>query len=67
MKKNMGTTDKSFRIVLAVVFGIVAFSGALASPWNYVLLVFGAIFLLTSSISFCPLYVLFGISTCKVK
>lgn len=67
MKKNMGTTDKAIRIVLAIVFAIIAFTGAVASPWNYVLLVLGAVFLLTSVVSFCPLYAPFGISTCKVK
>jgi Protein of unknown function (DUF2892) len=67
MKKNMGSTDKAVRIVLAIVFAVIAFTGAVASPWNYVLLVLGAVFLLTSVISFCPLYAPFGISTCKVK
>jgi hypothetical protein len=67
MKKNMGTTDKAIRIVLAIVFAIVAFTGAVSSPWNYVLLALGAVFLLTSFISFCPLYAPFGINTCKVK
>lgn len=67
MKKNMGSTDKAVRIVLAIVFAIIAFTGAVASPWNYVLLVLGAVFLLTSVVSFCPLYAPFGISTCKVK
>ena len=67
MKKNMGSTDKAVRIVLAIVFAVIAFTGAVASPWNYVLVVLGAVFLLTSVISFCPLYAPFGISTCKVK
>jgi hypothetical protein len=67
MKKNMGSTDKAIRIVFAIVFAIVAFNGLVSSPWNYVLLALSAVFLLTSFVSFCPLYAPFGISTCKVK
>ena len=67
MKKNMGSTDKALRIVLAIVFAIVAFNELVSSPWNYVLLALSAVFLLTSFVSFCPLYAPFGISTCKVK
>jgi hypothetical protein len=31
------------------------------------LLVLGGVFLATSFISFCPLYTLFGVNTCKIK
>ncbi|MFZ4784535.1 MAG: YgaP family membrane protein [Flavobacteriales bacterium] len=67
MKKNMGTVDRAVRVVLAIVFGILAFTDVVAAPVNYILMALGAVFLLTSLISFCPLYAPFGISTCKTK
>ncbi|MGE0567386.1 MAG: DUF2892 domain-containing protein [Bacteroidia bacterium] len=67
MKANMGTTDKIIRIVLALVFSALYFTGTVTGVLSYILLGLGAIFILTSVISFCPLYTLFGLSTCKVK
>lgn len=65
MKTNMGTTDRILRIVFALaIIGAYAahvISGTLA----ILLLVFAGIFIITSFISFCPLYTIFGISTCK--
>lgn len=66
MKPNMGTLDKTLRVLVAVViialyyFGIIQ-SGTLA----LVLLAFALIFVLTSLIGFCPLYLPLGISTKK--
>ena len=67
MKKNMGGTDRILRIVLAVVFAVLYFTGTVGGTIGLVLLILGAIFLATSLVSFCPLYLPFGISTCKVK
>ena len=67
MKKNMGGTDRILRIVLAVVFAVLYFTGTVGGTIGLVLLILGAIFLATSLISFCPLYLPFGISTCKAK
>jgi len=67
MKKNMGGTDRIIRIVLAVVFAVLYFTGTVGGTIGLVLLILGAIFLATSLISFCPLYLPFGISTCKAK
>jgi hypothetical protein len=67
MKKNMGGTDRILRIVLAVVFAVLYFTGTVGGTIGLVLLILGAVFLATSLISFCPLYLPFGISTCKVK
>ena len=65
MKKNMGVADKAIRLVLAAVF-IVLFAFELVSgTWGYALLALAAIFILTSFVSFCPLYYPFGIRTCK--
>lgn len=67
MKTNVGTPDKVIRILLAVVFSVLYFTGTVTGTLGYVLLALGAIFLLTSVMGFCPLYRIFGISTCKVK
>lgn len=65
--KNMGTADKAIRIIIAIIISILYFTGAVTGTLGIVLLVFGAIFLLTSFVSFCPLYAPFGIKTCKSK
>lgn len=64
MKKNMGKADKAVRIVLAVLFVALNLSNMVTGTAGTVLLVLAAVFLLTSFVSFCPLYVLFGIRTC---
>lgn len=65
MKANMGATDKTVRIFLALVFATLAFTNTVSGTANYILLGLAAIFILTSAISFCPLYKLFGVNTCK--
>lgn len=65
MQKNMGGTDRMLRIILAVVFAILYFTGTVTGTVGIILLVLGGILLLTSLVSFCPLYVLLGIRTCR--
>lgn len=65
MKKNMGSTDKIIRIIIALAIGVLYYTGTITGTTALVLGIFAAIFAITSLISFCPLYVLFGISTCK--
>lgn len=67
MKKNMGGTDRIVRILLAVVISVLYFTQTIGGTLGIVLLVLGGIFVLTSFISFCPLYAPFGISTCNAK
>lgn len=67
MKKNMGSADRIIRIILAIVFAALYFTGTVTGTLGVVLLVLGGVFVLTSLISSCPLYSLFGISTCPVK
>ncbi len=67
MKANMGSTDRIIRILIAAVFTVLYFTGTVTGTVGLVLLVLGAVFLVTSVISFCPLYAPFGISTCAVK
>ncbi len=66
MKANMGKTDRVIRILLALVFGALYFTQTVTGVAGYVLLGLGAIFVLTSAVSFCPLYSIFGIKTCPV-
>ena len=67
MKKNMGTIDKVIRMLIALVIVILYFTNAISGTLAVVLLILAGIFVVTSLISFCPLYLLFGISTCKKK
>jgi len=65
MKKNMGSADRIIRIIIAVVIAVLFFTKVLSGTLGIVLLVLAVVFLLTSFISFCPLYLPFGIKTCK--
>lgn len=67
MKKNMGNADKTVRILIAVVIGILYFTNVISGTLGLILLILAAVFVLTSLVSFCPLYAPLGISTCKVK
>jgi len=61
----MGTIDKAVRILAAVVIAILYFMGTITGTTAIILLVLAAVFILTSFMSFCPLYAPFGISTIK--
>ncbi len=67
MKKNMGNADRIIRILLAIVFISLYFSNTITGTWGLVLIALSAVFALTSFVSFCPLYVLVGLSTCPAK
>ncbi|MBK6363635.1 MAG: DUF2892 domain-containing protein [Saprospiraceae bacterium] len=67
MKANMGSTDKIIRIIIAVVIAALYFGNIITGTLGLVLLVLAGVFVLTSVISFCPLYAPFGISTCNTK
>lgn len=67
MKKNMGNTDKAIRIVLAIVFAALYFTNTVTGTLGLVLLILGAVFVLTSLVSFCPLYAIVGLNTCPTK
>ncbi|GIV29287.1 MAG: membrane protein [Bacteroidia bacterium] len=63
MKTNMGKNDKIIRIILAVIFGILYFTGIIEGTIGLVLLLLSVVFLITSFIGFCPLYLPFNINT----
>ena len=65
MKKNMGTIDKVLRILIALVVIGLYFANVISGIVAIILLIFSAIFIVTSLISFCPLYLPFGINTGK--
>ncbi len=67
MKKNMGSADRIIRIIIATVIAVLFFTKAITGTLGIVLLVLAGIFVLTSLVSFCPLYAPFGISTCATK
>lgn len=67
MKKNMGSTDKSIRILIAVLVGVLYFTNVIGGTLAIILGILAVVFLLTSFISFCPLYAIFNINTCKIK
>ncbi len=65
--KNMGSIDRILRVVAALVVGILYFTNVISGTLAIVLLVFSAVFLITSLVSTCPIYLPFGIKTCKTK
>lgn len=65
MKKNMGTIDRVVRLIIAIVVGVLYWQNIIEGTLAYILLAAAAIFLLTSFISFCPLYALVGLKTFK--
>ncbi|MCB0534201.1 MAG: DUF2892 domain-containing protein [Lewinellaceae bacterium] len=67
MKKNMGSIDRVVRVVLAIIFGVLYFTGTVTGTFGLVLLVLGGVFLATSLVSFCPIYAIVGLSTCPVS
>jgi Na+(H+)/acetate symporter ActP len=67
MKQNMGSIDRALRVLVAVVIGILYFTGQITGTAAIILGIFAVVFLLTSAIGFCPLYVLLKLSTIKKK
>ena len=63
----MGTLDKGIRIAAAVIIALLYYFNVIEGTLAYVLMAFSIIFLLTSFISFCPLYTLFGWNSFKLK
>ena len=65
MKKNMGAVDCILRIITAVVIAVMLIAGVFKGALAIVLGVLAAVFLLTSAVAFCPIYVPMKISTKK--
>ena len=67
MKKNMGGIDRIIRLILAIVVLVLYLTGNISGTLAIILGILAVIFFLTSLVGFCPLYVLFNISTAKKK
>lgn len=65
MKKNMGPADRIIRVIIAAVFATLFLTGIVEGTLGVILVALGGIFVLTSLVSFCPLYLPFGLKTCK--
>ena len=65
MKQNMGTVDRTIRTIMAIVVAILYFTEQITGTAATILGIFAIIFLVTSAIGFCPIYVPFKISTRK--
>jgi len=67
MKKNMGSADRIIRLVIAAIISGLYFTNVINGTLGLILIILAAVFVLTSFISFCPLYPIFGLSTCTTK
>ena len=67
MKRNMGTIDIAIRLVIAAIVIILYFTHVISGTIAIILLIFAGVFILTSLLSFCPLYLPFGFSTQSKK
>lgn len=65
MKKNMGSTDRIIRIALAILIAVLYLTNTISGTLALILGAFAIIFIITSFISVCPLYMPFKISTRK--
>ena len=63
MKKNMGTLDRVLRIAIAIAIIALYLTQIISGTMAIILLIIAAAFIITSFISFCPLYLPFGIRT----
>ena len=62
MTTNEGTLDRTLRVIVGVALLALAFAGP-RTPWGYL----GLVPLFTGVMGTCPLYSIFGISTCQPK
>lgn len=67
MKKNMGNEDRIIRVVAAIAIIALYFGGLISGTVATILLVVAAAFIATSFVSFCPLYLPFGLNTIRKK
>lgn len=65
MKRNLSNIDRIIRVIIAALFAYLYFGGILPGTLGLVLFVLGIVFVLTSIVSFCPIYAMFKLSTYK--
>lgn len=67
MKANMGSADRIIRVIIAVILGTLYFTGIIPGTLGIVIFLLAIVFVITSLINFCPLYVLFKLNTLGKK
>jgi len=67
MKKNLGSSDKLVRLLISVVLIVLFYTEVLTGTLGIIALVLALVLAITSLVSFCPMYALLGINTCKNK
>lgn len=67
MKLNVGNIDRGVRIAISAVLVVLFFMNILTGVLGYIALAVAGIFTLTAIVGFCPLYAIFGMSTCPTK
>jgi hypothetical protein len=65
MKRNLGSIDKVIRYILAIVAILIALLSNVSDLTQAILIAFAVILIGTSLLSFCPLYAIVGLKTCK--
>jgi hypothetical protein len=65
MKKNMGSTDRLIRTLVALILVVLYLMEIITGTLALILMIVAVVFVLTSLISFCPLYTLLGVNTCN--
>jgi amino acid transporter len=65
MKKNIGTIDRLLRLLVGVIIGILYVTNAISGALGIAALVLGIIFIATSVVSICPIYLVLGLNTCS--
>jgi len=63
----MGTIDRVVRILVVIAIAVLYSQEIITGTTAIILGVVASIFLLTSLVSFCPLYKIVGLSTCPAK
>ena len=63
MGHNMGTMDRSLRLILAVAIGVLFVTKIITGIWGMVFIALAVIFVLTGLVRFCPLYFALGLRT----
>ncbi len=67
LDKNMGTLDRTVRVGMAAVIAVLYLTGNLSGLAAMVLGILAVVFVATSLVGTCPLYLPFGLSTCARK
>ena len=67
MKKNIGALDKGIRLAIALIIVILDINNVITGTLGNVLLIVAVLLVITTFLSFCPLYLPFGWNTNKQK